>query len=161
MPALADELKMSGPFTLVEEEASLSILRTADVLQDRVSGVLKKFDLTPTQYNVLRILKGSPDGLCCREISDRLISRDPDVTRLLDRMESRQWVVRERSSTDRRVVLVRITKEGVRLLVQIDPFVAAYHRQQFCGWREKQVRQLILFLQQIRDEKLKTEKGDL
>jgi hypothetical protein len=85
--SLADELKMTRPLALAEEEATLAILRTADVLEQRIANMLRSFAITPAQYNVLRILRGSPAGLACGQISERLITHDSDVTRLLDRME--------------------------------------------------------------------------
>ncbi len=147
---LAEELKMSRPFAVPEEEATLAILRTADVLHQRASAMLKQFDITAAQYNVLRILHGSPSGLPCSHISDRLIARDPDVTRLLDRMEARGWIKRKRCSNDRRVVIACITSTGFKLLGQVAPFVTAYHQRQFCGWGEKQLKQLTGLLEQVR-----------
>ena len=114
MARLTDELKMTRPFALMEEEAALSVLRTADLLGQRAVEVLKPFDLTAAQYNVLRILRGSPEGLACGQISERMISRDPDITRLLDRMEARGLIGRERSRTDRRIIIVRIKAIGLR-----------------------------------------------
>lgn len=152
MPKMAEELKMSKPFAHIEEEAMLSILRTADVIQQRAGAVLKEHDITAAQYNVLRILNGSEEGLCCREISERLIARDPDITRLLDRMEARQWIKRKRLKADRRVVLACIEKSGVRLLDQLAPRVNAHHLKQFSGWSKKQMQHLTALLQKVRDE---------
>ncbi len=142
---------MSRPFGLLEEETSLAILRTADVLQRRVSEILKPFDITAAQYNVLRILRGSPSGLACSQISERLITHDPDVTRLLDRMEAQQWIKRKRSAADRRVVHVFITPTGTGLLEQIKPLITAYHRQQFSNRGEKTLKQLLTMLARVRE----------
>jgi DNA-binding MarR family transcriptional regulator len=151
VPRLAEELKMSRPFTMSEEEAMLAVLRTADVVQQRTAFVLREHDITSAQYNVLRILNGSPEGLCCREISERLIARDPDITRLLDRMESRDWIQRKRSESDRRVIVVCITPVGTKLIAEIRPSITAYLRRQFSAWEAKQIKQLIELLQKVRD----------
>lgn len=153
MAGLAQELRMSRPFDLIEEETWLAILRTADVLQRRASQILTPFDITPAQYNVLRILRGSPSGLACSQISERLIAHDPDVTRLLDRMEAQHWVKRKRSATDRRVVLVFITSAGIGLLEELKPLITTYHRQQFSNWGEKTLKQFLTLLARVRETK--------
>src|ERR1700727_1305302 len=97
------ELKQKIPFTSREQEAYLSLLRTADTLQTHVEAHLKNFGLTGTQYNALRILRGAgPAGLPCREIGERMITHDPDITRLLNRLEQRGFVKRKRARNDRR-----------------------------------------------------------
>jgi DNA-binding MarR family transcriptional regulator len=113
-----------------EEAAFLDLLRTCDLLSRRPAQVLKTEDLSPTQYNVLRILRGAPEGLPCGEIAHRMITRDPDVTRLLDRLEKRGLIARWRESKDRRVVLAGITTAGLKLLAQLDEPVQAVHRRQ-------------------------------
>jgi DNA-binding MarR family transcriptional regulator len=98
----------------LEEAAFLELLRTTDKLSRGLVRVLKGEDLSPTQYNVLRILRGSPAGLPCGEIATRMITRDPDVTRLLDRLEKRELISRCRETKDRRTVMSRITpRSGV------------------------------------------------
>jgi DNA-binding MarR family transcriptional regulator len=122
---LKDEIKQSKPFGTLEEEVFLNLQRTADALTYLLGETLKSAELTPSQYNVLRILKGAgPDGVPCREVSERLVTRDPDVTRLLDRMEARELVSRSRDSRDRRVVLARISERGLRHLDGADKAVA-------------------------------------
>ena len=113
-----------------EEAAFLDLLRTCDLLTRGVVGMLKPAKLSPTQYNVLRILRGSREGLTCGEIGSRMITRDPDITRLLDRMERRGLVSRCRETKDRRMVLTRITTEGLKLLAQLDEPVQEAHRRQ-------------------------------
>src|SRR5712672_1921079 len=98
-----------------EEAAFLDLLRTTDMLSRGLISVLKTEELSATQYNVLRILRGAPEGLPCGEIASRMITRDPDITRLLDRMEKRGLISRSRESRDRRLVLARITPEGLKL----------------------------------------------
>ena len=90
--------------------AYLDLLRTADVLTRGAIGVLKAEDLSTTHYNALRILRGSPQGLTCGEIASRMSTRDPDITRLLDRVEKRGLILRAREKRDRRTVLARMPK---------------------------------------------------
>jgi DNA-binding MarR family transcriptional regulator len=113
-----------------EEAAFLELLRTTDMLSRGLVKVLKIEDLSGTQYNVLRILRGSPEGLTCGEIASRMITRDPDITRLLDRLEKRGLISRCRETKDRRMVMARITPEGLKLLARLDEPVQAAHRKQ-------------------------------
>ena len=114
---LQAELKQSKPFPRRSSEALLSVLRTAALLEHRINEILRPFGITELQYNVLRILRGAgAEGLCGREISERLVSKVPDVSRLLDRMEGMQLLRRERDETDRRHVTARITAKGLRVL---------------------------------------------
>lgn len=119
-----------------EEAAYLDLLRTADLLTRGAESVLKAEDLSPTQYNVLRILRGAPQGLPCGEIASRLINRDPDVTRLLDRMEKRGLISRAREGRDRRMVLTRLTPEGLKLVDRLDEPVQKIHRKQLRHMRK-------------------------
>lgn len=113
-----------------EEAAFLDLLRTTDMLSRGLIQVLKTEDLSATQYNVLRILRGAPEGLPCGEIGSRMITRDPDVTRLLDRLEKRGLISRCRETRDRRTVMTRITSEGLKVLARLDkPVQAGHHRQ--------------------------------
>jgi len=113
-----------------EEDAFLDLLRTCDLLSRRPAQVLKTEDLSATQYNVLRILRGTPEGLPCGEIASRMITRDPDITRLLDRLEKRSLISRCRETEDRRMVMARITAEGLKLLARLDNPVEEAHRSQ-------------------------------
>ena len=113
-----------------EEAAFLDLLRTCDLLSRGLAQLLKTEDLSPTQYNVLRILRGSPEGLPCGEIASRMITRDPDVTRLLDRLEKRGLISRSRDAKDRRTVMGQITPEGLKLLARLDDPIQKTHRQQ-------------------------------
>jgi len=113
-----------------EEAAFLELLRTTDILSRGLITVLKTEDLSTNQYNVLRILRGSIEGLPCGEIASRMITRDPDITRLLDRLEKRGLISRCRETKDRRLVMARITPEGLRLLTRLDEPVQAAHRKQ-------------------------------
>lgn len=111
-----------------EEDAYVDLVRTTEVLSRPLVQLLKTEDLSSTQYNVLRILRGSPDGLTCGEISNRMITRDSDITRLLDRLEKRNLVSRCRETKDRRVVLTRIAPGGLELLAALDEPVREAHR---------------------------------
>jgi DNA-binding MarR family transcriptional regulator len=113
-----------------EEATFLDLLRTTDILSRRLVRLLKTEDLSANQYNVLRILRGSPDGLPCGEIASRMITRDPDITRLLDRLKKRGLISRCRETKDRRMVMARITPDGLKLLLRLDEPVEEAHRQQ-------------------------------
>jgi DNA-binding MarR family transcriptional regulator len=118
---LQRDLKQRRPFASREEEAYLNLVRTADLLSREVAAVLKPGQLSEAQYNVLRILRGAgAAGHACSEIGSRLVTRDPDVTRLLDRLEARALIVRSRQHADRRVVTTRITPAGLALLDTLD-----------------------------------------
>lgn len=115
-----------------EQEAFVQFQRAASRLMEDVARLLKPAGLRPTQYNVLRILRGArPDALSCGEITDRMITREPDLTRLLDRLESAGLVSRCRGEHDRRVVRVTITAEGLAVLKSLDAPMLALHRRQF------------------------------
>ena len=143
--------KQKQPARRLEEEVFVSLARTADSLLQGVVVTLKAAGLSPTQYNVLRILRGArPDGLACREIGARMITRDPDVTRLLDRLEQRGLVARTRERDDRRVITTRITEEGLRLLQQLDQPIAYTHTQQLGHLGEAKLRTLLRLLGEAR-----------
>jgi DNA-binding MarR family transcriptional regulator len=125
-----------------EEAAFLELLRTTDTLSRGLVKVLKVKDLSGTQYNVLRILRGSPAGLPCGEIASRMITRDPDITRLLDRLEKRGLISRCRETKDRRRVMARITPEGLKLLARLDEPVQAAHRKQLGHLGRERLRAL-------------------
>ena len=133
-----------------EEIAFLDLLRTTDLLSRAPAQVLKAADLSPTQYNVLRILRGSPKGLPCGEIGSRMITRDPDITRLLDRLEKRGLVSRCRETKDRRMVLTRISPDGLKLLSRLDAPVQEAHRKQLGHLGEERLRALAALLSQAR-----------
>jgi DNA-binding MarR family transcriptional regulator len=149
---LRDELNMTRPFRSVEEEAILNIARTAAVIEHTGAEALKPFNLTITQYNVLRILRGAGgEGLCRNEVGERLVTRVPDVTRLLDRMEAAGLIVRQRGGADRRFVSTRITEKGLRLLEKIDRELPAIHARQLGHVGQKRLRELIGLLEEVRN----------
>jgi len=141
------------PAAPLEEAVFVNLLRTADALARGGEALLKPYSLSGTQYNILRILRGAGEkGLACREVGCRLISRDPDITRLLDRMESRGWIARARETQDRRVVKTRITAEGLRLLGELDAPVYEMHRRQLGHIPAKQLHQLSKLLERAREQ---------
>jgi len=116
----------------LESRVFVALLIAADRLSQQAEQLMKQHSLTGTQYNVLRILRGAePNGLPCKGISDRMISHDPDMTRLLDRMEKRGLITRVRQLDDRRVVKTRITAQGLEILRKLDAPVEELHRRQF------------------------------
>ena len=137
-----------------ESEAFVFLLRTADALLREVEELLKRSDLSQTQYNVLRILRGAgPGGLPCREIGSRMITRDPDITRLLDRLEARGLVSRARERHDRRVVITRITAQGLKVLKQLDEPINQLHRRQFERLSARKLGLLVRLLGEARERK--------
>jgi DNA-binding MarR family transcriptional regulator len=152
MADLQTEIKQTKPFTSPIDEALLSVLRTAAVLEHHLSEALKPYGITPTQYNALRILRGAGSaGLCGREVAERLVSKVPDISRLLDRMEEMQLIDRERDPGDRRHVTARISSKGLRMLEQTTPELAAVERARFAGLEPERVKLLIESLAQIRE----------
>ncbi|HLT47006.1 MAG TPA: MarR family transcriptional regulator [Rubricoccaceae bacterium] len=149
---LQHEIRQTKPFASLEAEAFLSIARTAAVLDARLTESLKPHGLTPTQYNVLRILRGAGDaGLCRYEVGDRLVTPGPDVTRLLDRLEAAGLVERTRDPEDRRHVKARITPKGLRLLDQLDAVLLEDHRRRLGHLGEERLRALIDLLASARE----------
>lgn len=150
---LQKELKQTKPFQSLEAEAVLSIARTAAKLDHGVAQTLKPFGLTPTQYNVLRILRGAgAEGLCRNAVGERLVAPVPDVTRLLDRMEDSGLIIRERSGTDRRFVTTRVTRKGLGLLDQLDEPLEALHREQLGHLGKRHLKALVDVLTEARQK---------
>jgi DNA-binding MarR family transcriptional regulator len=151
MSRLQDEIKQSKPFPNLRAEALLSIIRTAAVINHVLNEALKPFGITMTQYNVLRILRGAEEqGLCGREIGDRLVSPVPDVTRLLDRMEEMKLLTRERSLVDRRYVSTHISDAGRALLTEVDPQLEMVANQRFDHLDAETLKNLITTLEALR-----------
>jgi MarR family transcriptional regulator, organic hydroperoxide resistance regulator len=139
------------PVTLPSEDrAFIALQKAADKLALQAEQLLKSKGPTGAQYNVLRILRGAePQGLACSSIAERMISHDPDMTRLLDRMEKRNLITRQRQSDDRRVVKTRITGSGLELLKRLDPTVRNLHKQQFAHMTPASVRTLADLLDEM------------
>ena len=133
-----------------EDRAFIALQKAADKLALQAEQLLKSNGLTGAQYNVLRILRGAePQGLACSSIAERMISHDPDITRLLDRMEKHSLITRQRQSDDRRVVKTRITSSGLELLKRLDPTVRELHKRQFAQMGTGRVRALADLLDEI------------
>jgi DNA-binding MarR family transcriptional regulator len=149
---LQKEIAKTGPFASLEEEVMLNLLRTADRLMGKLEGALKPSGLTPTQYNVLRILRGvSPQGIACQEIARRMITRDADLTRLLDRLESHGLVHRQRQQDDRRVVHATITEAGLSLLAELDGVALATNKETLGHMASERLSLLLELLEEARD----------
>ena len=145
------EIQQTKPFSNLEDEALVALELTADRLQWRFSEMLKPHGLSPTQYNALRILRGAKDeGRSCSEIAERMVNRDPDITRLVDRLEHRGLVVRSREGRDRRVITTRITRAGLELLEALDRPVEEFNRSMLSHLGEPQLRGLIKLLEAAR-----------
>jgi len=139
----------------VQDRIFVALLQTADALSQEAEQLLKASGLTGTQYNVLRILRGAePEGLPCRGIGDRMISHDPDMTRLLDRMEKRGLITRERQTDDRRVVKTRITPQALSLLKTLDQPVHELHKRQFRHMPAARLKILNRLLEEVRARKI-------
>jgi DNA-binding MarR family transcriptional regulator len=149
---LQRDLKQRRPFASREEEAYLNLVRTTDLLSREVAAVLKPHQLSEAQYNVLRILRGAgAEGHPCTEIGRRLVTRDPDVTRLLDRLESRSLIARGREHADRRVVTTRITAAGLTLLDQLDLPVRQAVEGMLAHVGSRNLGALVGLLERVRD----------
>jgi DNA-binding MarR family transcriptional regulator len=151
---LAATLKQNRPFVSVQQEAFLSILRTASELSNTADKSLRQFHITQQQYNVLRILRGAgAEGLCRNEISARMIAAAPDMSRLLDRMEKSAWITRERAEDDRRQVSTFITESGKMLLTIIENPMREQTHRLFEGVKSGDLKMLLDVLAEIRNRR--------
>jgi DNA-binding MarR family transcriptional regulator len=143
--------KRRKPSHSLEQEAYLSLQRTADLLARGAGEAMKRWGLSAAQYNVLRILRGAgPGGLCCGEVAERMLTHDPDITRLLDRLEKRGLIVRARESKDRRIITARIASKGLRILAKLDGPIEKLHRRQLGHLGKRQLRLLLGLLSAAR-----------
>lgn len=148
---LKREIRQKRPFSSIQEQVVLSLLRTADQTAVPMNEVLRHAALSASQYNVLRILRGAgPQGLPCGEISTRMVRRDPDLTRLLDRLDARGLVTRSRDSADRRVVRAMITDDGLELLSNLDRPVEESLRNALAHVPGVRLRALVELLDEVR-----------
>lgn len=146
------EIRQTQPFGSLQEQVLVNLWRTCLTVEEQWVQHLKRTEgISPSQYNILRILRGTrPGALRISDIADRMIHRDPDVTRLVDRLIRRGLVRRERDETDRRVVLVEITPAGLALLARLDEPVSAYARAALAGLDRSELRRLDALLDQVR-----------
>ncbi len=151
-PDLLDEIRQQKQFASLAEAAFLNVGRTMSMLEAGLERVLKPYGISTTQYNVLRILRGAGSaGLCRNEIGDRLVTRMPDVTRLLDRMEVAGLVARQRDTKDRRLVTTRLTDKGEALVNQLDAPIADSHQRQLGHLGAERLQQIIELMSLIRN----------
>jgi len=148
---LQRELKQNKPFVAPTQEAAVSLMRTADLVRRSVASVVEPHGITPQQYNVLRILRGAGEaGLPTLEIATRMIEQTPGITRLVDRLEVKKLVLRERCATDRRQVFCRITPDGLGLLSSLDDPIREAERVALAELSERQLTQLLSLLDRAR-----------
>ena len=146
------EIKQTKPFGSKAEEAYIALVRTADQLQWKGAELMKRFGVSPTQFNALRILRGAgPKGLPCSEISERMVTRDSDITRLLDRLERLGLAERCRDKKDRRVIMGRITSAGLDLLKKIDKPLEEFHRNLLGRMSKDKLNSLLGLLEEARE----------
>ena len=151
MSNLKREIAQQRPFSSPAEEALLNLLRTADCLQRAMQRRTRAWGVTSTQYNVLRILRGSqPEGLTCSAIGDRMITAEPDITRLLGRLKAQKLVRQQRDKRDKRVIWTQISPTGLALLAEMDPVVQRFPRDLLGHLSDEEVAQLIRLVELAR-----------
>ena len=153
---LQEEIGKRRPFGCLEEEAMLGLLRTGDRLQIEFARLFREHELTPSQYNVLRILRGEGKPLPILEIAERTVTVVPGITGLVDRLEHAGMVRRERCREDRRVIFVTITPDAMRLLERLDEPVRNLHRRLLGRIAPAELKTLIRLLEQVRDMHIRT-----
>ncbi|MCA9172174.1 MAG: MarR family transcriptional regulator [Planctomycetales bacterium] len=126
--SLRQQLKKRGPFDSLEQEAMLGILRTSDLLENRLARLLREYDLTPSQYNAMRILRGEGEPMPCLEVASRMIQVAPAITRVVDQLAGRGLIEKQQSTEDRRVFLVGLTTAGTHLLKKLDAPIQMLHQ---------------------------------
>ena len=152
MGKLREELKQRKPFRNHRDEAVLNVWRTSDFLAQRLQALLKTRGISQTQYNVLRILRGaSPEGIPCGEIAGRMLTHDPDITRLMDRLVRRGLARRTRLRQDRRVVLAGITPAGSSLLAELESPVSHLIDEMMGHMPDSRLKTLIALLEAARN----------
>ncbi|MEM1069713.1 MAG: MarR family transcriptional regulator [Planctomycetota bacterium] len=148
--ALQQELKKRGPFDSLEQESTLAVLRTSDLMENRLARLLREHGLTPSQYNVLRILRGEGKPMPCLEIAERMIQVAPAITRVVDQLLKMDLILKEQSSDDRRVFKIQLKPAAKRLLSKLDQPILQLHATLLKGIPKTDQRTLIRILEQIR-----------
>ena len=163
MTSLKQEIVQGRPFSSDEEEALLNIMRTSDSLQRAFQRRTRKWGVTSTQYNVLRILRGAqPRGLACAALGSRMITAEPDITRLLSRLKALKLIRQHRDRNDRRVVWTQISEDGLELLNQMDPLIEQLPHEMLGHISQVELAEFIRLLELAREkttEMLESEKG--
>ena len=148
---LQHEIQQRKAIRLLEEETTLNIARTADLLMQKLGDVLKPHNLSSTQYNVLRILRGAgAEGASCKDIGSRMVTRDPDITRMMDRLEKRGLLMRDRAKEDRRVVTHKLTPAGLELVNALDGPVDTANQEAMRHMSRAKLRELVGLLEELR-----------
>ncbi|HUP61088.1 MAG TPA: MarR family transcriptional regulator [Thermoanaerobaculia bacterium] len=148
---IRDEIRQTRPFAAPTQEAAVALLRTADLVRRAIASVLEPHGITPQQYNVLRILRGAGvEGLPTLDVAERMIEQTPGITRLIDRLESKDLVIRKRCATDRRQVFCRITDRGSALLARLEQPLRRAEDSALASLSPKQLEQLVTLLDKAR-----------
>jgi len=149
---ILEEIRQTRPFASRQEEAALNIVRTADALKRGGELLFRRHGVSSAQYNVLRILRGAGDhGLHCSAIAERMITAEPDITRLLMRMERLGLLLRQRDTGDRRMVTAIATERGLQLLDELEAPLRELQERQFARLREDEIDRLIGGLEKVRE----------
>ncbi|WP_437186660.1 MarR family winged helix-turn-helix transcriptional regulator [Planctomicrobium sp. SH668] len=150
MGQLQKDLKKKKPFEQPAQEAILNLLRTSDLYQNRFGRLFRKFGITDSQYNVLRILRGEGTPLPSLEIASRMIQVVPAITGLIDRLEKQEFVSRQRCVQDRRVIFIQLTPKATALLEQMDDAVDELHHELIGHLTHSELKELIRLLEKAR-----------
>lgn len=151
MASLKEEIEQGRPFSSIEEEAFLNLMRSSDCVSRAFARAARDWGVTATQYNVLRILRGAqPEGLTCSAIGRRMITAEPDITRLLNRLKALGLIEQERDKGDRRVVWTRITAAGLKLLAEMDPEILKLPQTLLAHMEPAELTSLIGLLEKVR-----------
>lgn len=149
--ALRDELKKRGPFASVEQEAMLAIMRTSDLLENRLARLLREYGLTLSQYNVLRILRGEAKPMPCLDVAARMIQVAPAITRVMDQLLTLGLISKTQSTEDRRVFSIELKPAAIKLLSRLDQPVLDLHASLMEGVKKTDLKSLIQTLETVRD----------
>jgi DNA-binding MarR family transcriptional regulator len=153
MAGLKQEIAQERPFSSVEEEAILNLMRTSDIVERAFHHRTREWGITSTQYNVLRILRGAhPEGLACAAIGDRMITAEPDITRLLRRLKGLKLIRQRRDRNDRRVVLTHISEAGLELLRAMDPAIQQAPKELLGHMSGTELAEMIRLLERARKQ---------
>ncbi|TWT32067.1 MarR family winged helix-turn-helix transcriptional regulator [Blastopirellula retiformator] len=149
-PTLQSELKKRGPFDSLEQEAMLALMRTSDLLENRLARLFREYGLTLTQYNVLRILRGEGKPLPCLEVAERMIQVAPAITRVVDQLLKLKFITKTQSSSDRRVFEIELTSAAAKLLKKMDQPVLDLHASLLSSVKKSDLRSIIHTLEAVR-----------